>query len=156
MKHFLLTASMFALAAFAPSAAGAGFQDVKTVYLLPMSNGLDQYLAIRLTTGSTMQVVTDPQKADAVMTDHLGQSFEEKVDELYAPKPKKEDATETTQKFSRVGSGMHPRGAAFLVNRKTREVIWSTFVQPKNTTPEGLRQAADKIGAELDKAIRGK
>ena len=150
MKHFLLAASMLA---FAAGASGAGWEDVKTVYLLPMSNGLDQYLAIRLTTGATMQVVTDPQKADAVMTDHLGQSFEEKLDEYYSPKPKAEDSKDSTQTFARVGSGMHPRGAAFLVNRKTRDVIWSTYARPKNTTPEGLRQAADKIGAELDKAI---
>ena len=88
--------------AFAAGASGAGWEDVKTVYLLPMSNGLDQYLAIRLTTGATMQVVTDPQKADAVMTDHLGQSFEEKLDEYYSPKPKAEDS-DTTQKFARVG-----------------------------------------------------
>lgn len=153
MKYFLIAASLLALAA---GAAGAGFEDVKTVYVLPMSNGMDQYLAIRLTTGATMQVVTDPQKADAVLTDHLGQSFEEKLDEYYTPKPKAEDSVENTQTFSRVGSGMHPRGAAFLVNRKTREVIWSTYARPKNSTPEGLRQAADKIGADLEKAIRGK
>ena len=44
-----------------------------------MSNGLDQFLAIRLTSGTVMQVVTDPQKADAILTDRIGASFEEKL-----------------------------------------------------------------------------
>jgi len=155
MKYFLLAASF--LLTLTGDASGAGFEDVKTVYLLPMSNGLDQYLAIRLTTGAAMQVVADPQKADAVLTDHLGASFEEKLNEYYVPKTKsKESGDNNAQTFTRVGSGMHPRGAAFLVNRKTREVIWSTYARPKNNAPDGLRQAAEKICAELEKAIRGK
>src|SRR5438270_355928 len=53
---------------------------VKTVYLLPMANGLDQFLAIKLTTGVILQVVTDPQKADAVLTDHVGGGLEQKLE----------------------------------------------------------------------------
>ena len=54
-----------------------------------MTNGLDQFLAIRLTTGVVMQVVTDPQKADAILTDHIGDgSSKQKLDDLYGPKPK--------------------------------------------------------------------
>jgi len=153
MKYFLLATS-FVLSL--NSALGADFNGVKTVYLMPMSNALDQYLAIQLTTGSILQVVTDPQKADAVLTDYLGQNFEEKFQELYAEKPKAEDSTDTAPRFSRVGAGGHPRGAAFLVSRKTREVIWSAYARPKNTTPEGLRASAKKIAMELEKAINGK
>ena len=53
-------------------AGAAGLDDIKTVYLLPMTNGFDQYLAIRLTTGVVLQVVTDPEKADAILTDRIG------------------------------------------------------------------------------------
>ena len=35
-----------------------------------------------------MQVVTDPQKADAILTDHIGPAFEQKLDELYGKKRK--------------------------------------------------------------------
>ena len=35
------------------------------MYLLPMPNGLDQYLANRLTKVAFFQVVTDPKTADA-------------------------------------------------------------------------------------------
>ena len=59
MKHFLLAAAALAMS-LGVSAAGLG--DIKTVYLLPMSNGLDQYLAQQLTAGAVLQVVTDPQK----------------------------------------------------------------------------------------------
>jgi hypothetical protein len=32
-------------------------------------------------------VVTDPKKADAILTDRVGESFENKLDELYPPPP---------------------------------------------------------------------
>src|SRR5690242_10288153 len=68
---------------------------VRSVYILPMSSGMDQYLANRLTSMGVFQVVADPQKADTVLTDGVGQRFEEKMKELYPPPPavkKVEDA----------------------------------------------------------------
>ena len=92
MRQFL-----FLVAALAMSMAGsaAGLSDVKTVYLMPMSNGLDQYLAVQLTTGAVLQVVVDPQRADAVLTDHLGESFEQSLAELYGGKPQNSDKDKT-------------------------------------------------------------
>ncbi len=60
---------------------------VHTVYLLPMTNGLDQYLANRLTNLGVFQVVADPKKADAVLTDRLGAAFETRLAELYPEAP---------------------------------------------------------------------
>lgn len=73
-------------AGIAGAAAGGEIADVKTVYVLPMSNALDQFLAIRLTTGNVLQVVTDPQKADAILTDHLGAGLDKQLDNLYGAK----------------------------------------------------------------------
>src|ERR1700690_2306961 len=102
--------------------------DVKTVYLLPRSGSLDQYLGIRLTTGTSLQVVTDPQKADAVLTDRIGAGFEQKLDDLYLVKPAKSDPGSVTQDSGR--PAMQPmsrgKGAIFLVDRKSRSVLWST------------------------------
>jgi hypothetical protein len=81
----LMTA--FCLAGMGQAGSAASLAQVKTVYLLPMSHGMDQYLADRLTHGGVVQVVTDPSKADALLTDHLGETFEAKVKELY-PEPK--------------------------------------------------------------------
>ena len=160
MRRFLV-AAVVALTSLGLSAWAAGLGGVKTVYLLPMSNGLDQYLAVQLTTDSVLQVVTDPQKADAVFTDHLGESFEQTLVDLYA---QKSDKTKTESNpdnapraFARSGmQGQRGRGTAFLVDRKSHEVLWSVYERPKDTSPDGLRRAAGRITAKLAHAINGK
>lgn len=147
MKLFL-----FLAASLAASALDLG--GIKTVYLLPMANGLDQYLAIKLTTGVILQVVTDPQKADAILTDSVGASLEQKLDQLYGEKQKSEQtdafapAKNVTQPMSRA------RGAIFLVNRKTRNVVWSDYERPKNTSPDEMNHIAEKIAAKLSKDVK--
>lgn len=154
MKRFLLTLAITLLPA---GMFGADMSGIKTVYLLPMFSGLDQYLAVRLTAGSVLQVVVDPRNADAVLTDHLGQSFEEQLDVMYGTKPKSEDDKNgSTTEFARVTSGARSRGAIFLVNRKTRDVLWSTYERPKGTAPADLNRTADRIADKLAKAVKGK
>ena len=159
MKQFLLGAVALMMS-MGLSAAGLG--DVKTVYLLPMSNGLDQYLAQQLTAASVLQVVTDPQKADAVLTDHLGESFEQTLADLYQTKPKTDDkAGEATEDkgASPARSGMQGkrgRGTIFMVNRRTHDVLWSVYELPKDNRPAGLRRTAGRISDQLAKSIRGK
>lgn len=159
MKHFLLAAAVLLMTT---SVSAAGLSDIKTVYLLPMSNGLDQYLAQQLTSGNVLQVVTDPQKADAVLTDHLGESFEQTLTDLYQTKPKVDeksaDANED-QGAPRARSGMQGkrgRGTVFLVNRSTHDVLWSVYELPKDTRPSGLRHSAGRISDQLAKSIKGK
>jgi hypothetical protein len=163
MKHFLLAATAL-LMSMGLSAAGWG--DIK-VYLLPMSNGLDQYLAQQLTAEGVLQVVTDPQKADAVFTDHLGDSFEQSLADLYGAKPKPGDkAGEATQgdtsedkgaPLARSGmQGKRGRGTIFLVNRRTHDVMWSVYELPKDSQPDTLRHSAGKISAQLAKSIKAK
>ncbi len=162
MKRFLMTLAVMLL----PAAIGADMSGVKTVYVLPMSSGLDQYLAVRLTTGAVLQVVADPKNADAVLTDYIGQGFEDRLNELYGAKPKSEDDKDdktdkndkngATAEFARPASGSHTRGAIFLVNRKTRDVLWSVYERPKTTTPADLNRTADRIADKLAKAIKGK
>jgi hypothetical protein len=136
-------------------AAGADLADVKTVYLLPMANSLDQYLAIRLTTGTSLQVVTDPQKADAVLTDRIGTSFEQTLDELYKTKPAKGEPDKETQESSRPMQAMsRGKGAIFLVNRKTRDVLWSTYAMAKSAAPDDMNHLADRIVSRLGKDRR--
>jgi hypothetical protein len=146
MKLFLLAAA----AVLALPAADLG--EFKTVYLLPMSNGLDQFLAIKLTSGSVMQVVTDPNKADAILTDHIGNSFEQKLDEMYGKK-QKEDEDKGRTGMQNASRG---RGAIFLVDRKTRDVIWSVYERPKSTAPDDMNHTAEKIAQKLEKDRKGK
>ena len=159
MKQFLLAA---AVALLSMSTAAASLGDIKTVYLLPMSSGLDQYLAVQLTTGSVLQVVTDPQKADAIFTDHLGESLEQTLAELYGDKAKSGDsaadkAKDPNQSFVRSGmQGQRGRGTIFLVDRKNRDVVWSNYERPKDLTPEGLKHTSEQVASKLARAIKGK
>ena len=145
---------------------------VKTVYLLPMSGGLDQYLALQLTSGGVLQVVTDPKKADAIFTDSIGARLEDHLNELYGKVEKdkaddkvdkdKSDDKADKDKSGKAGSSdyvqatMRPlsgsRGVVFLVNRNTRDVLWSTYERPKNTDPDELKHVAAKIVERLAKA----
>jgi hypothetical protein len=159
MKHFLLAATALLMSS---GLCAAGLGDIKTVYLLPMSSGLDQYLAQKLTAGAVLQVVTDPQKADVVLTDHLGESFEQSLADIYQTKSKADDKTaEATEDkgatFARSGmQGKRGRGTIFLVNRRTHEVLWSVFELPKDNRPAGLRHSAGRISDQLAKSIKAK
>jgi hypothetical protein len=157
MKRFVMALAAMLLPA---GVFGAEISGIKTVYMLPMSSGLDQYLAVRLTTGAVLQVVADPRNADAVLTDYIGQSFEARLDEMYGAKPKSEDDKNdkngATPDFARPTSGARSRGAIFLVNRKTRDVVWSVYERPKGTAPADLNRTADRIADKLAKAIKGK
>ena len=68
-------------------AAAAELTGGRTVYLMPMGRGLDQFIANRLTRMHVLQVVTDPAKADIVFTDQVGASLEDKLKDLYPPPP---------------------------------------------------------------------
>jgi hypothetical protein len=135
------------------SLLAADISAVKNVYLMPMSSGLDQYLAIRLSKDTAFQVVTDPLKADAVFTDRIGESFEQAMADLYEPKKPTDGklgddqiAKPISQPFS------HGKGSLFLVDRNSHVVLWSTFALPKSTRSQDLNDLAGKIVAELDKS----
>lgn len=137
---------------------------VETVYLLPMSGGLDQFLANRLTKGQRFQVVADPAIANAVFTDRLGEAFEQRLKELY-PKPEpeakdqtgkdkeKESASKSDTDFAFGQSSMPARtnsfgrgkGNVFLVDRATMRVLWSHYKLPKNSRARELDDIADSI-----------
>ncbi len=137
------------------AAAIAAAQTPQTVYVLPMAGGFDQQLASRLVSSGLVQVAADPLQADAILTDHIGPRFEERLDEIYSP-PKAElkagDA-EARPRFSGAGRG---RGNMFLVDRKTRRVLWSAFEPPKSTLAADLDRAARRIAQRLARDLFGR
>lgn len=168
------------LAASVPAAVNQQLKQVTTVYILGMSSGMDQYLANRLTRMGVFQVVTDPAKADAIITDRLGEPFEAKLKELYPPpppppappaetKPVKDDKDSKTATNSlpvkddkdkkdkmedggaatRLGGFSRGRGNIFIVDRKSRNVIWSTYERPKDSTPGELSKTAERVVKRL-------
>lgn len=150
--------------------AGADLSGVRTVYLLPMGGGLDQYLANQLTRSHIFQVVTDPKRADAVITERIGPMFESRMEELYPPAPPepKQEAKEGEQapaptpllgdtvnsapvgQMAVFGRG---KGTIFLVDAKSREVLWSSYEKPAGLSGQEFERMATKVVENLKKDI---
>jgi hypothetical protein len=122
-------------------------------------------------------VVTDPNKADAILTERIGPGFEDRMLELYPPAepPKTEEAKDkekakkdeaptaigipdlseasnkvSTRTVSSFGGG---KGTVFLVSVKSRDVLWSTYAKAKDSRSEQLEKTASKICTELKKSL---
>jgi hypothetical protein len=152
------TAAFFLVSSLFATTANPELLKVKSVYLLPMTNGLDQYLANQLQASGLYVVVTDPQSADAVFTDNLGPMFEKRMAELYPQHSGQEEEESARQseadgRFVGVRKG---RGMFFLVERKSRQVVWSAYERPKDVTPDNLNRAAKRVADRLKRDLTGK
>jgi hypothetical protein len=157
---------------------GAELADVHTVYLLKMSKGMDQYLANRLTNEHVFQVVTDPKLADAILTDRIGESFQTKLEELFPtpnpepvkpePPPDKADKEagskpslldEPMNKLSNPASNSSfggSSGTVFLVLAKSRQVVWSAYDIPKDSSSKQLDRTASDIVNRIKRDLKKK
>jgi hypothetical protein len=158
------------LSCCATLACGADLAGVRTVYVLPMAHGLDQYLANRVTNEHVFQVVTDPKLADAVLTEHIGAPLQQKLDELLAVPEKPEAKTDeknaakdadisplaTKNKLDTPGANStigRSKGTVFLVDTKSRQVVWSVFELAKDSSSKELDRTASDIVSRLKKEI---
>lgn len=166
MVRTLFAAVLVLAAAFAGTPARPELSQVKNVYLLTMGYGMDQYLANFLTRNQIYQVVADPNMADAILTDQIGKDFEEKLNELY-PKAKDEDEEEEKDsKSGTIGSDKplrmrsnsfgRGRGNVFLVDSKTRRILWSYHLPSKNGSVKAVSETASRIVKQLERDINGK
>jgi hypothetical protein len=160
--------------------SAADLSTVHSVYVMPMFRGMDQYLVNRLTTDHVFQVVVDPKQADAVITDRLGDSLQTQMETLWpTPKPeaaekpakaekapkgaKAEDEpqsakmiTDTVNKLenpaanSTFGRG---KGTIFLVDTKSRAVLWSTYDPSKGSDSKEMDRTASDIVNRLKKDL---
>jgi len=173
VKRFLLLLSCCGLL------AAADLASARTVYILSMSRGLDQFLANRLTNYHVLQVVTDPKLADVIMTDHLGEGFQAQLEKILPPveeegqlaakEDKKEDksdkAPDTVQNpflAPPVNKLENPaiastfgrnKGTIFLVDAKSHQVLWSVFDPPKALNTKALDHTASEIVEHLKKDL---
>ncbi len=155
-----------ALAALALPAGAVNPQlkQVTSVYILSMSSGMDQFLANQLTTNGVFQVVTDPQRADAILTDRIGATLETRLNELYPPPPapvdpakKEEDGAKNASSTPDLPSAprawdrlsIAARGNFFLVDRRSRAVLWSVYELPKDSSPDELTKIAKRVVKRL-------
>jgi hypothetical protein len=135
---------------------GADVTGVKAVYVLPMSGGLDQYLVNRLAGSQVFVVVTDPKKADAIFTDQLGEAFELKLIELYPPSAVDNDKKDDNKPQSHASAFGRGKGTIFLVDLKSRVVIWSGYEKRTGSKPDALDRTAVRIVREIKKQQTGK
>ncbi len=136
-------------------ASAAQLKDVKSVYFYPMSSGFEQHLANRIANEHVFQVVTDPKLADAVFTDDLSEAFLYKLDHIQKPATPANTSgstgSMTTGEVVPHGSSFtRGKGTLFLVDAKTKLVLWSIYRKPKNTTPSELNKAAKRIVNSLE------
>jgi hypothetical protein len=190
----MVTAMRWTVLLFLPLLAGAaeiGGSKVNTVYILPMAHGLDQHIANCLTREHVVEVVADPQRADALLSDRLGGSIEYQLEKLHpTPKPPDESAKSESDSESDKDAGDPsdksdkgeknstkgrraprmmaeagpPRGNAFgggkgtlfLVDTHSRNVLWSVYERPKNTSPDELDRTAKRVVTRLKQDLAGK
>lgn len=120
----------------------------KSIYILPMAGGLDQFVAESLTRDHVMQVVADPKAAEVVMTDRLGQAFELEMKQI-RPDADKDDkkTSDTTPHIFRSSRAL---GTIFVVDAKSRQVLWSDYQKPpRSNSDRDLNRAAEEIAKKL-------
>jgi len=127
----------------------------RTVYILGMANSLDQYLASRLTSGRVLWVVLEPPSADAVFTDTLDDAFWTWLARTYPPAAGASTSAANRDTLRRDTPTNPHRGMVFLVDPRSRVVIWSAYQLPKSSAPSEMDRAATQITNQL-KAAFGK
>jgi hypothetical protein len=209
--------SMLLFACLGALACAADLSTARTVYVLSMSRGLDQYLVNRLTSEHVFQVVTDPKLADVIFTDHVGEAFQAQL-ELISPTPVPEEEEDApAAKTDKAGKGDKPgktdkadtggkagkadkadkggkadkgdkdpdaagqvdnplftkpvnalvnpaltstfgrnKGTLFLVDAKSREVVWSVYDPPKTFSGKEMDHTASDIVNRLKKDLNPK
>ena len=171
---FLALLSVVSLAAL--PLAGADWERlgrVQKVYLWPMSDSLDQFLAEQVATEGVFDVVVDPKRAQAILTDRISSKFLEGMEELFPtpeeiaeaePRKKKRKKLTIQGQFPRgpiaserspIYSASRAEGAVFLVDVRTREVLWSTFLKGYDTTPKAMHRQARMVVMRLKKQLAG-
>jgi hypothetical protein len=131
----------------ASSGLFAQYSGPKTVYILPMAGGLDQYVAQWLTKEHLMQVVTDPKAAEVFMTDSLGQAFEQRLKQLVPPETSSKTGGDDSQHIFRTS---RTKGTIFIVDAKTHHVLWSDHQKPPSSNSDrSLNRTAEEIAKKL-------
>lgn len=164
---------VFLLLSVLAGAAEIGGSSVRTIYILPMGHGLDQYVANRLTREHVLEVVADGARADAILTDSLGKPLETELEKLHpTPKPKEQDAdndsedsdtaktSRTKKTFSAseapISTFARGKGTLFLVDARSRAVLWSVYERPTKFTPDQLDHTAKQVVDRLKRDLSGK
>lgn len=128
----------------------------RTVYIVSMSNSIDEYLASRLTSSRVLWVVLQPSSADAVLTDTLDENFWNWLDHSYSSAGSA-PADDRDAAYRRTPSAFNTHsGTIFLVDPRRKVVLWSVYDLPKNSSPAELDRTASRVVSRLKSAFEKK
>ena len=84
---------------------------VQTVYVLPMTAGMDQFVAHQIARNALYNVTTDPRHADAFLSDFVGTTYESRVDDLIkaANDKSEKEAEELAKKIAAKEAAANPK-----------------------------------------------
>ena len=175
MMVFAMRLTVFLFLSVLAGAAEIGGSSVRTIYILPMGHGLDQYVANHLTREHVLEVVADAARADAILTDSLGKPLESELEKLHpTPKPQEQDADSDsdstdsdnpqpsrakktiTNSEAPVSTFARGKGTLFLVDARSRLVLWSVYDRPAKSTPDELDHTARHVVDRLKRDLAGK
>jgi hypothetical protein len=153
---FLVLGLLASSASLVPQLAAAQLKDVKSVYLYPMPGGFEQILASRIVTDHVYNVVSDPKLADAIFTDQINDFFLYKLDHIQTPPPPVNNSgstsTMTADTTPHASSFTRGRGTLFLVDAKSKQVVWSIYAKPADNSSATLNKTAIKVVNQLEVA----
>jgi len=124
----------------------------RTVYIMSMTNSLDQHLASRLTSGRVLWVVLDPASADAVLTDNVDDTFWNWLARTYPAAGGSGNNYNGANRADNAQPLKH-RGTIFLVDPRRRLILWSVYELPKNASPNELDHSAARVTNQLRTAF---
>ena len=141
---------------------------IRSVYIWPMHNSFDQYLAEQIAEEDVFEVVVDPKFATAVLTDRIDAPFLGALEEFF-PLPdsgeaEKDEAEEESASGDSIEAGVElrrptnrafsrPKGTLFLVDVRSRRVLWSTFLKEYQPSPNKLHGQARDVVMRLKKQL---
>jgi len=149
--------TFLALALLAVPLGQAQLRDAQPVYFWPMQHAFDQYLAEAVHGADALTVTVDPKLAGAIMTERIDAPFLQAMEELF-PSEKQAEATEENDQSIEGDFAMQrtknrpqarPRGTLFLVDVKTRRVIWSTYLGELEQDSKDLHKEALRVVEEI-------
>ena len=147
MRVAVLSLLITSIPAFAADLGSA-----QPVYFWAMQSSLDQYLAEQAAANGAVAVTVDPQMAKSIMTDRIDKPFLDAMDELFPVEGRDEpeqpdESIEGDFQMARPSNRPKgvPRGTIFLVDVKTRRVLWSTFLGEFDARPKSLHREAQKV-----------
>ena len=117
----------------ADEAPEASLESVKTIYVMPMKERMEHFLANEIVRWGHFTVTINPRQADTLLSD----TTDVNIRELLANPIKIRRTSART------------RGTAFLIDMKTEKVLWSAAKKPADSFLAGGEKSTMELAQEI-------